>query len=142
MSWAMLSSMRCEGSISMPTELLVYAMVWLGSVLGMRSSGGANSMLSITNPHVLQTISPFLLSTMMVLLLHSVHFLMSLTVGLLWAMLMLVVVWLFGSLVCLYGCLVCLVGVFSFLLSLAGVGGWCLVVVLVCLVLVCYFFAD
>ena len=83
MSWAVLSSRWCAASVSVPTAVLVYTMGLVGSVLGMRSVGGANSVLPNTNPQVMHTLSPFVLSSLMFLLPHSMHFSNSLTADLL-----------------------------------------------------------
>ena len=76
MSYAALSSVRLFEGIFVPSGL-VYAMgcgwVFLLVVGGVRSCGGVGSALFITRPHFMQTISPFVLSSMMFVLLHSEH---------------------------------------------------------------------
>jgi len=72
MSMAAFSSVRCEVGIFVPIDALVYTMGWLGRFLvGVRSGGGAYSVLPITRPQVVQTISPFSWSCIRVVLLHS-----------------------------------------------------------------------
>lgn len=72
MSYVALSSVLWYGWVFVPIERLVYAMGWFCVFLvGVRSGGGAYSVLPITRPHVVQTISPFSLSFSMVVLLHS-----------------------------------------------------------------------
>lgn len=76
MSKATLSSVLLFEGIFVPRGL-VYAMGWgwvfLLMVGGVRSCGGVGSALFITRPQFMQTISPFVLSSMMFVLWHSEH---------------------------------------------------------------------
>ena len=76
MSKAVLSSVLLFAGVFVPSGL-VYAMGWgwvfLVVVGGVRFCGGVGSVLFITRPQFMQTISPFVLSSLMFVLWHSEH---------------------------------------------------------------------
>ena len=76
MAYAVLISVLLFAGVFVPRGL-VYAMGWgfvfLVVVGGVRFCGGVGSVLFITRPQFMQTISPFVLSSLMFVLLHSEH---------------------------------------------------------------------
>jgi hypothetical protein len=77
MVYVVLSSVLLFEGVFVPRGL-VYAMGWGWVVLvvvvgGVLSCGGVGSVLFITRPQFLQTISPLVLSSMMFVLWHSEH---------------------------------------------------------------------